>query len=227
MRPPAVMDNLKKFDIEIFALTDHNGIANSRAFMSAAKRAGLLFVPGIELQTAEEIHLLGYFPTIKDLESFHGDIVAPSLTPGKNDPGMFGKQIITDANGKDKGHYPGLLSLPLVLDLNTLIERVREYNGVPVPAHLDKNFSIISQLGFLPPDLKVSALEFYRLKEYQRSKDILGGFEGVVLSSSDAHHPDHMIKPKMKFRLPRFTVEDVLKTIRGEGEGKITLDLYA
>ena len=47
--------------INILALTDHNTCKNCPAFFAAAKQYGIIAVAGMELTTAEEIHVVCLF----------------------------------------------------------------------------------------------------------------------------------------------------------------------
>ena len=47
---------------DVAALTDHNSAANCPAFFAACEAYGVVPVGGMELTTAEEIHLVCLFP---------------------------------------------------------------------------------------------------------------------------------------------------------------------
>ena len=51
--------------LDIIAVTDHNTCAQLPAVAGAAKRAGVTLVPGMELETQEEVHTLAYFPSVE------------------------------------------------------------------------------------------------------------------------------------------------------------------
>jgi predicted metal-dependent phosphoesterase TrpH len=224
MTPSNIVKKLKMLDVNIFSIADHNSCGNSKAFSIYAENEGLLFVPGIELQTTEEVHLLGYFPNIHTLEEFYENSVLPFLTPGKNDPETFGKQIIISQSGKVKDEDENLLSLSLMIELDELIERIRAIGGLAVPAHLDKNFSIISQLAFIPPYLKVDAFEIYMIDKLQKiKKEYLQNRKEPIISSSDAHHPHHLIKPKMRFWLKRLVLGEIFEAFKGSEDRRITI----
>ena len=224
MLPSKVIDKLKVRDIEIFSITDHNSCANVGAFKKKADERGLVFIPGIEIQTQEEIHLLAYFDSVKVIEKFYTDIIEPGLMVGmKNDPDTFGSQFLVDKDDAIIGEEERILSLPLTITLEEAVEGISGHGGIAVPAHLDRGFSIISQLGFLPPDLDVDLVEIADTtkindlrKQYFPDKDIR------VISSSDTHHL-HMFKsPKMKFKMPDIRVGTCMECLRGQ-VGKISI----
>ncbi len=224
MLPSRIIDKLKVLDVEIFSITDHNSCANAGAFKKKADEKGLVFIPGIEIQTQEEIHLLAYFDSVKTIEEFHTNIIEPGMMGGmKNDPDTFGSQLLVNENDAVIGVEERILSLPLTITLEEAVEGIRGHGGIAVPAHLDRGFSIISQLGFLPPDLDVDLVEIADTtrmddlrKQYFPDKDIR------VISSSDTHHL-HMFKPpKMKFKMPDIRIGTCMECLRGR-VGKITI----
>ena len=77
------MASLKGLDL--IAVTDHNTGLNLPAAAACAARSGLVFVPGIEITTREEVHLLGYFPEVRSAVEA-GRIVTEHLPRAKNRP---------------------------------------------------------------------------------------------------------------------------------------------
>ena len=58
MIPPFIVQEAIKKGICLIAITDHNASANVGAVQKAASGTGLTVLPGMELQTREEVHLL-------------------------------------------------------------------------------------------------------------------------------------------------------------------------
>ena len=56
--------------LDIVALTDHNTCRNCPAFMAAAAEYGLLAVPGMEINTSEEVHAVCLFPALEKALDF-------------------------------------------------------------------------------------------------------------------------------------------------------------
>lgn len=225
MTPRGVVKKIVALGIEIFSITDHNAVFNCAAFAEAARERDVLFIPGIELQTMEEIHLLGYFPAVNKLDEFHINVVKPATMAGiKNDPYSFGRQLKMGVSGDTVGDEEDMLSMPLSLTIDQLVNSIHEYGGAAVAAHLDRGFSLISQLGFLPPGLGIDAVEIWNVNEINglRSK-FLQNCSLPILSSSDSHHLDMMKPSKMNFMLKKCAVEDCLDCIRGVGPGRITV----
>ena len=56
----------KVIGLDLIALTDHSSCKNCPAFAAAAAAYGMNVLFGMELTTAEEVHVLCYFPTLND-----------------------------------------------------------------------------------------------------------------------------------------------------------------
>ena len=95
--------------LDIIGVTDHNSAKNAAAVFEAGKRAGLVVVPGMELCTLEEVHLLCLFKNLEDVENFQ-DIVYGNLPPIKNREDIFGSQIIMNSRDEITGQEEILLS---------------------------------------------------------------------------------------------------------------------
>jgi hypothetical protein len=226
MTPKEVLKKILALDIGIFSITDHNSGFNCAAFETVAREKDILFIPGIELQTSEEIHLLGYFPDVQTLNSFCSTIVKPRLPVNmKNDPERFGRQIKINSSGDAIGEDESMLCMPLNISIDEMVECIHDFNGVAVAAHMDRGFSIISQLGYIPPNLKLDAVEVRDISKIDCIRsEFLKGKDLNILCSSDSHYIDMMKAPKMKFWLKNADTQTCLNCIKGKGEGKITLD---
>lgn len=144
--------------LDLIALTDHNTGGNLQAFQEAAQREGLLFLPGMELCTREEVHLLAYFPDVAS--AMRVSEAAKSLLPAmKNRPDFFGRQLLMDSQDQLTGEEDALLIGALDADLATVYRLVRSQGGVPVPAHIHRGYGLVQVLGFIPGDAGFHAVE--------------------------------------------------------------------
>ncbi len=152
MSPREVVARVKSCGIDWMAITDHNSLANCPAYAAVAAREGLAFTWGVEVQTAEEIHLLVYFDAPRAAQAFGEELYA-SLLPIANDPEFFGDQVIIDENENILGMELRALMNSSLWDLNTAADVARSHGGYCVPAHVDASVnSLIGQLGFLPAE---------------------------------------------------------------------------
>ncbi|MEW5936256.1 MAG: PHP domain-containing protein [Candidatus Thermoplasmatota archaeon] len=225
MRPNEVLRRIISLGIDVFSITDHNSGFNSAVFGEAVGGREILFIPGIELQSAEEIHLLGYFPDNRALSSFCKAVVRPGLVQGvKNDPQRFGNQFKLNTEGDVTGEVEEMLSMPLSVPIDTLVDQIHHFNGIAVAAHLDKGFSVISHLGYIPAELRLDAVEIMDVEKIEiiRSKYLRERSLNIV-SSSDAHHLDMMRPASTKLWLETGDVKSCIDCIKGAGPGRITI----
>lgn len=178
MTPCNIAGMAKIKGLDLIAVTDHNSARNLRACARAAADMGVLFLPGMELCTAEEVHVLAYFPTVDAAESM-GEECRKWLPQQKNRPDFFGRQIVMDEHDRETGEEDALLIGALSLDLNVLTARVRALGGVPVPAHVFRGNGLIHMLGFIPEEAGFRTLE---IRDVEKE---LPGY--LTLHSSDAH----------------------------------------
>lgn len=171
--------------LDIIALTDHNSTANCRAAMAAGKRHGVIVVPGMELTTSEEIHVVCLFPDIDSAECF-GDFVESKLMKFENRTELFGNQLLMDENDSVKGEYPWLLPSAAELSFDEVPEVVRKYGGICMPAHIDRHSNgVLSVLGDLREDM---GFELGEISRHAAKEDYGNRFPFLKLfRDSDAH----------------------------------------
>ena len=139
--------------LTLVSLTDHNCGRNLPAMAKAAHGYGLVFVPGIEVTTSEEVHVLAYFDDVDKAVDF-GEQMYASLPDIANRPNIFGRQIVMDLNDSPAGEPEKLLLSATAFSIDEVASMARQQGGCVVPAHINRDsFSVLSNLGFLPPDL--------------------------------------------------------------------------
>lgn len=175
--------------LNIVALTDHNSSRNCPAFFEAAKRNGIIPVAGMELTTAEDIHVVCLFRTLDDALSFN-DFVDGRRVKIKNKPEIFGNQRIMDAEDGIIGEEENLLINAADISLDEAFREVISRGGVAYPAHIDRQANgIVETLGTFPNEPAFTAYELNDAgseEEYRRRFPILDGLRRAV--SSDAHY---------------------------------------
>jgi PHP family Zn ribbon phosphoesterase len=160
MIPPLIVQEALERSIHLIAITDHNATGNIRAVMEAAQGTDLTVLPGMELQTREEVHLLCLFETIEQAETWQKvvDSILPDLS---NNPEFFGEQFIVDVSGDFIRREERLLIVSAEIGLDEAVAQVQALGGFAIPAHVDrKAFSLIANLGLVPPGFE--ALEISR-----------------------------------------------------------------
>lgn len=189
MTPPNIANMAYIKGLDIIAITDHNSARNTRAVISAAQNLPLTVIPGIEVTTAEEIHVVCLFPDADSAENAGAELegLLPLI---QNRPEFFGQQLEMDENESITGAYPLLLSNALDISIDKLPDLVASYGGICYPAHIDKQSnSILSIFGFLPDEPKFKALEVYRPNQFfdtEENKHFKKTH--TIITSSDAHN---------------------------------------
>jgi predicted metal-dependent phosphoesterase TrpH len=162
MIPPLIVQTAIEKGINLLAVTDHNASANVIAVQKAAQGTGLIVLPGMELQTREEVHLLCLFDTLDQLEVWQ-NLVDEHLPPLENDIDHFGEQFVVDETGEFIRRETQLLLTSADLSLEEAIEAVDALEGLAIPAHVDRKANgLLEILGFVPTDVAIEALEISR-----------------------------------------------------------------
>lgn len=187
---PNNMVNMAMLDgLQAIAISDHNTTGNAEAFLQVAEGAGITAFAGMELETAEEIHVLCLFPDLSAARAFDLKVVAPALPPIKNRVDIFGRQLLMNAEDEIVGEEERYLINATSITIDALPGLIHRYGGIAIPAHIDKSTkSILSQLGFIDPSWG------YRLLEL--SKNVPADFlqthpelsDCSFLYDSDAHY---------------------------------------
>lgn len=162
MIPPLIVEEALSQGIQWIAITDHNASANTEAVVKAAQGTDLVVSVGMEVQTQEEIHSLCLFDTLDQIRAFqqYVDAALPAL---KNQPDFFGEQLVVDETGDFIRRESRLLLNSALLSIREAWEKVQELGGLLIPAHIDrKAFGMIANLGFIPIDTPIEALEISR-----------------------------------------------------------------
>lgn len=171
--------------LDAVALTDHNACENVRA---AATVAGdkIIFIPGMEVETSEEVHIVTLFPTADAAEEMQRILVDSSpFIP--NRPEIFGNQYIMDENDEICGEIDRMLVTASGLDIYTVVAAAKDLGGIAYPAHIDReSYSVLSNLGFIPPDLDISAVEITEKSRAALEGEYSNRYN--IITSSDAHY---------------------------------------
>ena len=190
MTPPRIVREALSQGLALIAVCDHNTCGNARA-VALAGGDRLAVIPGMEITTAEEVHVLGLFPSLEAAESAARSVQTglPAWAP----PRGCTQQRLLDEEGRILGYESHLLAGASDLSLAEAVALIRSLGGLAVASHVDRrSFSVISQLGFLPPDVRFDALEISAAGAARgRAAEFLPA--GLpLLSSSDGHSPEEV-----------------------------------
>jgi PHP family Zn ribbon phosphoesterase len=196
MTPANIVGMAALKELDIIAVTDHNSCKNCPAVLKLAKQQNIIAIPGMELCTLEEVHVLCLFSCLEDALRFD-EYVSSKLIKIPNNEKIFGKQEIYDEEEHIIGTEPYLLINATEISFDDLDGLLQEFHGIYIPAHLDKNSnSLLSNLGFIPPDSKFLCAELHDDKKYEeirRNNPYLSKCNIIV--NSDAHSLGVMNEP--------------------------------
>ena len=175
--------------LNIVALTDHNSCRNCPAFFAAAKKQGIIPIAGMELTTAEDIHVVCLFERLEDALSFN-DAVDRLRIRIPNRPDIFGDQLLVNENDETVGIEFDLLSNATQLMIDDVPPLVQQHHGICFPAHVDREANgIIATLGTFPDSPCFSIAEIHdgeKTEAYREKYPRLREVRMVV--GSDAHY---------------------------------------
>lgn len=201
MTPQNIVNMSKIMGYDAIALTDHNTSLNCPAVISAGKKAGLMVIPGMELCTSEEVHVVCLFPELEKALSF-SEYVYSTLPPIKNKPAVFGEQLICDENDNVTGKEERLLITASSISCAKVRKIVGEYGGICYPAHIDRSsYSILSNLGMIDESFGFNCAEIYDMSKEQELKNKHPYLNNLkVISDSDSHYLE-------KMRIPEYNID--------------------
>lgn len=188
MTPSNIAGMASLCGLQLIALTDHNTCGNCGALLQACRQYGIVGVPGMELTTAEEIHLVCLFPGLVQAEEFERQVREHRL-PIRNKPEIFGNQLFVDVDDNIVGEEPNLLIPATTLSLEEGTALALSCGGAAFPAHIDRpSNGIIGILGDLPERPFFSTVELNDRENREEYREKYGLQDRRMLCSSDAHH---------------------------------------
>jgi len=192
MTPNNIVNMALLNGLDAIAVTDHNSCDNVEAVIKAAN-GRIIVIPGMELQTKEEVHLLCYFQDLEALLSFQ-NLLTDYYDGIPNNPVFFGNQLIINEFDEIIGEKAQSLLSSLSISIDDAVNFVDSLHGAVIPAHINRpSYSIISQLGFIPPSLNLTLLEFSQ--NYYISFFDYPGYK--FITSSDSHSLGNILDRKM------------------------------
>lgn len=215
MTPYNLVNMSKLLGLDIIALTDHNTCRNCESAIKVGKEAGLTVIPGMELCTAEEVHVVCLFPDTESAMRF-SDYIHSTMPPVKNRPDIFGEQLVMDERDNVIGTEDILLTLASSVSISNVCSLVEDYGGVCYPAHIDRSsYSVLSNLGMITEDMGFSAVEMTADADKDaliKSHPILDGV--TVFVDSDAHYLENIKDAQNKISLPENSAKAVIEYIK-------------
>lgn len=192
--------------LDVIAVTDHNSCGNVESAMKVAD-GNILVIPGMEIETSEEIHVVSYFPDLERAKEAENG-VRSAMSGIKNRPEIFGNQYFMDENDEIVGEEENLLVSAITLDIFEVFRLVKECGGIALPAHIDRSsYSVISNLGGIPEDLDISAVEITPKNRHEWEKNYS---KYNILSNSDAHYLENISEPEFCIEIFNKSTKEIL-----------------
>lgn len=200
--------------LNVIAVTDHNSCKNCPAVLEYARKYQIIAIPGMELCTKEEVHVLCLFKNLSDALCFD-EYVSSKLIKIPNNESIFGKQEIYDENDHIIGTEPYLLINATEISFDEIGDLMQQFHGIYIPAHMDKSSnSLFLNLGFIPPEVDFHCVEFTSKDRYDRyllQNPYLKQCNLII--NSDAHSLGNINEPVNYLTTKNNSIEEILKSL--------------
>ncbi len=220
MMPEFIIERAQDLGLNLIAVTDHNSAENAAAMVAAAKGTGIKVLPGMEVQTREEVHMLCLFDTLEQVTAWQENVYA-HLPPLKNKENVFGAQIVIGANGTPVGYNDRLLATSTFFSVEQVVQHVKGLKGLCIPCHVDRPaYSMIANLGFIPPNLEIAGVEISHLVTPKQAHARFPQLEKYsLIANGDAHRLKEIAR-RTTLKMAEATVAELALALAGqEGRG--------
>ena len=224
MSPRKIVEKSRERQLDLIAICDHNTAENAAATSREGRRQGIAVLPGMEICSREEVHLVTLFKKIDDALEMQEFIYAH--LPGKNEPEVFGHQVVADEHDQVLGENTRLLIGATQLSLHDIVDKAHHLSGICISSHVDRpSYSLISQLGFIPEDLHLDAVEVSYRVPLDKALDKVSGIRDYpCVTASDAHFLEDIGKVWTAFMLAAPTLEEIQMALAGTEGRRILID---
>ncbi len=227
MAPSAIVKTASEKRLNIIAITDHNSAENVIAAKKAAESTGLTVLAGMEVTTNEEVHILAIFNDIEDVLKLQDVVYENLLHIENNAPDLIGgfNQVVVNEKNEVLSFNNRLLIAATQLTAYSVADTIHSLGGLAIASHIDREvFGIISHLGFIPPDLKLDALEISPNTSLEKAKKIFDEYSHIPwITSSDAHNLNDIGKVSTGFLMHDSTFEELCMAIKGVDGRKVMI----
>lgn len=200
--------------LDVIAVTDHNNVGNAAAVMKRGQAEGILVIPGMELETREEVHVIMLFESLEGAQTF-SDYVRERMFKIDNDVSIYGKQQYMNEDDEVTGEEQSLLVVSVDIGVYEVVALAERFGGVAIPAHVDKTShgilailgDIDEMMGFKTLEVSCHASEEF-IKEWQDK-----GYR--IIRDSDSHYLDSLNeRVNNALELEECTVRCVIEALR-------------
>jgi len=224
MIPPLIVQKALELNIDLIAITDHNASANVAAVQKAAAGSTLKVLPGMEVQTHEDVHLLCLFENLSELENWQTAVNA-SLPETLNHAEFFGEQYIVDENGDYIQTETRMLLTSTRFSIDDVFEQVNTLGGLVIPAHVDRSsYGLFPTLGLLADQWPILGFEISRHTTPQKARATFPSMGNYpLIQSGDVHRLDEFLGSTI-FTLTEPTLNEIRKALKNENDRQLYIE---
>lgn len=202
--------------LNAFSIADHQSAKNCVAAAKAAAQYGLTFVPALELNTSEEVHILCLFSCVDNALEFSEYITSKLMVAPKRSKHLW-RQWVMDENDNVLYQEEPWLGSSADIGVYDCAKLVDSYGGLAIPAHIDRpSTSLLSNLGFYDSEMGFSVCEVTNdcnIPQLLKDHPELKGMR--FIRNSDAHEitsiPDAKNYIDVEENTPRGIIEALKK----------------
>lgn len=222
MTPKFIISTAAKKGYDIIGITDHNTTLQGREIRRIVGGGEPYILCGAEVTSKEEAHCLVFVDGEDNLNILQ-KYLEDHLPKIPNNVDVFGYQLLVNEDEEVLKEEEFLLISAIDQTVDEIAAFAHSLGGVFIPAHIDKmQNSIISQLGFIPPDLPFDALEFSKrcdIESFLEKNKYIKKLNTSFIRSSDAHYPDDFGRCCTFFNMQNRTFDEIKRALHGE-EGR-------
>ena len=216
MSPCGIIQRCLDTGLDLIAVTDHNSGENAAAVMREGRRKGIFVLPGMEICSREEVHILAVFGELEQALTMQRFVYAG--LDGDNQPEVFGYQIVANEYSEVLGENPRLLIGSTRHGIEEIVRQTHAMGGLSVSCHVDRPANgIINQLGFIPPGLELDGVEVSYRVNLAKARELIPVIGALpCITSSDAHFLQDIGRAATVFRMAAPTIAEIGLALRGE-----------
>jgi len=201
--------------LDLIAICDHNTAGNVEAVQEASG-GEVVVLAGMEITTVEEVHVLGIFPSAEAARSAGEEVLATLPEAGEEYFARMGEQRLMEATGEVIEMERRMLIAATPFDLSDVVGLIRRHQGLAIASHVDRpSFSVVSQLGVFPDDVRFDAVEVSRAGREGGAIRALVPPGVPLVASSDSHTLDQVGSCFTEFELHEPTFDELALALRG------------
>jgi 3',5'-nucleoside bisphosphate phosphatase len=216
MSPRRIVEKCRETGLGIIAVCDHNSAENVEPAIRLGEAAGIRVFPGMEINSREEVHTLAIFGQAS--RAFAMQEIVYRHLKGANRPEFFGEQVRANEFDEVEGFNDRLLIGAVDLALEEVVREIHRLGGLSIASHVDRpSYSLVSQLGFVPPGVQLDAVEVSDPVWARTCGTRIVEELGLpVVSFSDAHFLEDIGRQASYFTLECATLEELRIALQGK-----------